>query len=357
MPEQLIFSFPHMGNYHIILKGLIEDLYPGAAVLPPPPITSRTLELGARYSPDFVCAPFKYNLGNFIEALDAGANVLLQTGTGCRFAYYGEVQKQILQDLGYDFTMLCLARENARPRNAYQLLQLADSKLNPGRFSRAFGLAIKKILLMDEIENYIRQNVGFETVPGSFTALHSQFLQDLGNTKTFLQISTLHRQYMKLLAQVSVNMPAEPLCVGIVGELYTLMEPFSNFYIERELAKSQIKVSRIMSATFLLLGKKDKKSLRQASRYLKYPVGANGVDSVAQCKQYFEAGYDGVIHMKSYGCTPEINAMPALQNLSRDYSSPVMHLSFDTQLNETGIQTRLEAFVDMIRMRKGILLA
>jgi len=357
MPDQLVFSFPHIGNYYIILKGLVNDLYPDAKVLPPPPITNRTIELGARCSPDFVCAPFKYNMGNYIEALDAGANVLLQTGTGCRFAYYGEVQKQILEDLGYDFTLLCLSRENTQARNAYRLLKSVDHKLRPGRFARAFVLALRKILLMDEIENYIRQNVGFETVPDSFEALHLQLLKDLDRTRTFPQLRALRIKYRKQLKCLNVTKPDRYLRVGIVGELYTLMEPFSNYYLEKELAKSQIMVSRTMSASFLLLGKKANNPFRQSNGYLKYPIGATGADSVVQCKQYFDAGYDGVIHMKSYGCTPEINAMPALRNLSRDYGCPIMHLSFDTQLGETGMQTRLEAFVDMISMRKGILLA
>lgn len=357
MPDQLVFSFPHIGNYYIVLKGLVKDLYPDAKVLPPPPITNRTIELGARHSPDFVCAPFKYNMGNFIEALDAGANVLLQTGTGCRVAYYGEVQKQILEDLGYDFTMLCLSRENAQARNAYRLLKSVDPTLHPGRFARAFALALKKILLMDKIENYIRQNVGFEVISGSFETLHFQFLKDLDHARTFSQIQAIQKKYRKQLECLKVTKPDSYLRVGVVGELYTLMEPFSNFYLERELAKSQIMVSRTMSASFLLLGKKANNPFSKSNGYLKYPVGATAADSVVQCRQYFEAGYDGVIHMKSYGCTPEINAMPALQNLSRDYGCPIMHLSFDTQLGETGMQTRLEAFVDMISMRKGILLA
>lgn len=73
-------AFPHMGDYWIGFKVMGELL--GYEVVVPPLMTSRTLELGARYSPDFVCLPFKLTLGNFIEALDAGANVLLQTGGG-----------------------------------------------------------------------------------------------------------------------------------------------------------------------------------------------------------------------------------------------------------------------------------
>ena len=31
---------------------------------------------------------------------------------------------------------------------------------------------------------------------------------------------------------------------------------------------------------------------------------------------------------------------------------PILYLSFDTQTSETGLNTRLEAFYDMISMRK-----
>ena len=68
-----------------------------------PPITNRTIELGSKNSPDFVCTPFKYTLGNFIESLDLGANVLIQFGGGCRYGYYFELQEKILNDLGYNF--------------------------------------------------------------------------------------------------------------------------------------------------------------------------------------------------------------------------------------------------------------
>jgi benzoyl-CoA reductase/2-hydroxyglutaryl-CoA dehydratase subunit BcrC/BadD/HgdB len=44
--------------------------------------------------------------------------------------------------------------------------------------------------------------------------------------------------------------------------------------------------------------------------------------------------------------------MPVLQNISRDYKMPILYFSFDSQTSETGIKTRLEAFIDMITMRK-----
>lgn len=44
--------------------------------------------------------------------------------------------------------------------------------------------------------------------------------------------------------------------------------------------------------------------------------------------------------------------MPVLQRLRRDYHIPVLFLTFDTQTSNAGLDTRLEAFYDMIAMRK-----
>ena len=39
-------------------------------------------------------------MGCYIEALEQGANVLIQTGGTCRLGYYGELHEQILKDMG-----------------------------------------------------------------------------------------------------------------------------------------------------------------------------------------------------------------------------------------------------------------
>ena len=98
-------TFPHMGDYYIPINYLLSSVTK-CQVITPPPITKKTIELGSKLSPDYVCMPFKYNLGNFIESLNMGANIILQAGGGCRYGYYAELQEQILNDLGYDFTYI-----------------------------------------------------------------------------------------------------------------------------------------------------------------------------------------------------------------------------------------------------------
>ena len=90
-------SYPLIGNYGFIVQYFLENVLQDE-IIKPPAITSKTLELGSKYSPDFVCTPFKYTLGTMIESLEMGADTLIQLGGGCRYGYYHELQNQILKD-------------------------------------------------------------------------------------------------------------------------------------------------------------------------------------------------------------------------------------------------------------------
>ena len=92
-----VISFPHLGNYYIVFDYFIRKATK-CKVIVPPATTKRTIEIGSKYAPSFVCVPFKYNLGNYIEALEKGANTLVQGGGGCRYGYYGELEGKILRD-------------------------------------------------------------------------------------------------------------------------------------------------------------------------------------------------------------------------------------------------------------------
>jgi len=348
-----VISFPHMANYHIPIEILLKLIFHDCTILPSPPITKKTLELGSRYSPDFVCVPFKYNLGNFIETLDNGANILLQAGGGCRFGFYGELQAQILKDLGYEFEFITLI-SLSDISDLYKTIKRLGSPLSFHKFICYVVLVMTMVKIIDKIEFYIRENVGFEVIQGSFENLLQDFFDELKNIKSFKKLFSVYRKYNKRLKNIKIDKPPDCLKVGMVGELYTLMEPYSNYYMEKELAKNKIAVSRYITVSYLLFEKgfTDKFTLKKTGKYLKYLIGADGVDSVFRSKRFAECGYDGIIHVKPFGCTPEINAIPSLQNISRDYKIPILYFSFDSQTSETGVQTRLEAFYDMLVKRK-----
>lgn len=352
MRRNLVITHPHMGSYAAVFQQFLRHLFPSAVILSPPPTTLKTLELGSRYSPDFVCAPFKFNIGNYIEALEQGANVLFQTGTGCRYGYYGELQEQILRDLGYDFQFACLSRERVVPDAALRIIRELGCALPVPKILEAGILALRSIYVLDRYEFWMRENVGFEAVSGSCEAVRRALLEGIRRADSLQDLHAAVAGCKKGARRIKLDRPEYPLRVGVVGELYTLMEPFSNFYLEKQLARDGVSVSRAMGVWFLLLGRSDRRSLRGAAGYLDHTVGANGVDSVSQSLSYARRGYDGILHLKSFGCIPELNATPALLNLSREEGIPILQMSFDSNTSEIGVQTRLEAFSDMLRMRK-----
>ena len=41
-----------------------------------------------------------------------------------------------------------------------------------------------------------------------------------------------------------------------------------------------------------------------------------------------------------------------LQKVSEDFAVPILYLTYDSQTSDTGLDTRLEAFYDMLAMKK-----
>ena len=348
-------SFPHLGNYSVPVTTLASML--DCEIIHPPRMTRKTLELGARHSPEFVCVPFKYNLGNFIESLEVGANLLFQAGGGCRYGYYAEVQEAILRDLGYEFEMVKLIGSFG-VREHYRSFKSRNPRLTMWRAYRHYRLAMSQTRALDRVEDYVRRNVGFEVEKGAFESVLERFLVDLAAAREPAAVETLESAYMDEFRSIPTERTDDLLKVGIVGEFYVLMEPFSNFFVERELAARGVEVHRYVSVSNMFDGSGKNKIphlrelIEHADPYLRYHIGADGTDSVATTNQLMKQGFDGVLHLKPFGCMPEVNAMAALQRLSREHTFPVLFISFDAQTSETGLATRLDAFCDMLRMRK-----
>lgn len=348
-------SFPQLGDYEVPISYILSKCINGE-IIRPLPITKRTIELGSKYAPDSVCIPFKYNLGNFIESLNNGCNYIIQAGGGCRYGYYGEVQEQILKDLGYEFKFINISKNNKiTPSSLYRNLKELNPKLNFLKFTYHGLLTLLMIEYMDNIDNYIRLNVGFEKEKNSFYDLKKEMLDDFFNNKGFISLTKSFMRYKKRFKELEIDVPNDCLKIGIIGELYTSMEEYSNYFIEKELAKMNVRVKRFTNASYLLYKKKlhFKKMLRRSKKYVKYNLGADGLDNVYRTIKLIDEKYDGIIHIKPFGCTPEISAIPIIQKVCRDNNFPIMFLSFDYQTSEEGIKTRLEAFYEMVKEKRN----
>ncbi len=347
-------GFPSFHHYNIPVKYFLEQAMDTECVMPEPP-TKETIRIGELNSPDYVCAPFKHLIGSMIELLDAGADVLIMVGGPCRLGFFGELQEKILKDQGYEFDLVNLSEaENAKVRDILKLLRGVNPKFNILKMLLYLPSSLKMVRYLDEIDEIYDRNMGFETEKGAYEKAVREFKEDLLHATRCRDVKRAYKKVKAAMDAVPLNKPEDPLRVGIVGEYFTIIDKHGNMEIEDRLCRMGIEVSRYMNFTHSSLEDCENKLLPDAADYMQYYMGPTSASTVAMAENYAKQGYDGIIHVKSFGCTPEVDCVPLLQRVSSDYKIPILYLSYDTQTGDAGLETRLEAFHDMIAEKKKV---
>lgn len=346
-------AFFRYSYYDIAFRFFIEHVL-NAEFVCLPEANRQTLERGAAQSNDFVCAPFKHILGNYMEALDAGADVLVQFTGPCRLGYYGELQESILRDMGYEFEMLNFAAIAGRPLKEYvrTCKKIVNPDLSVADGIKGMLVAFKMIECLDAYNDRYLERAGFGE-RADVDKARAAFFERMGQATTRHEVEAAFQAGIEDLEATTEPLPESPIRIGIVGEYFTAVDPQSNLDVERKLLDMKVSLARAMNITNRNIRYNEPELRREVAEYVEYDTGPTSTLTIAAAKRYAEEGFDGIVHLKSSGCTPEIDCMPVLQRISRDYRIPVLFLSYDSQTSDTGLDTRLEAFYDMIAMRKA----
>lgn len=353
-------TYPHMGNLYIVIRALLTSL--GLDLVLPPPTSNRTVELGVRYAPEFACFPLKLNLGNFLEARDLGADTILMAGGvgPCRFGYYAQVQREILRDLGVSMEMVVLEPPDTHWGELKDKIRWLVGDRSWWEIIKAIRFAWYKARAVDLVEArvlYLRPRV-FE--PFELENSYREALRKIDQAAGKRELDSVVKSFF----HCSERLPRRSgslLRVGLVGEIFTVLEPFANYDLERRLGLLGVEVTRsiFLSAWInehlfggLLRVKGTKHVKKLAAPYLNFFVGGHGRETVGSTVDFARQGYDGVVHVAPFTCMPEIVAHSVLPSVTKDYGIPTLTFYLDEQSGEAGIQTRLEAFVDLISARR-----
>lgn len=358
----MIATFPHMGNMHIALKELFRGLK--LDMVPPPPISKRTLELGVKYSPEFACLPLKINVGNFIEAMEKGADTIIMGGGWgpCRFGYFAQVEREILKDLGFNFTMVVLEAPDSRISELLRQIKALGENVSISQAYKTLKFAWEKLKAVEVLE---------KTLEFCLPRAVDKALVEKHFEEGLKSIDSIHdRKGLKdATVQADQAIRAVPrsdepvLKIGLVGEIYTILEPATNCHIARHLGRINAEVTRsIYISDWVndhLFGGWIKKSnheyiLNSSRPFLNYAVGGHGRETVGCSVDFARRGYDGIIQIGPLTCMPEIVAQSVLGSVSRELQIPCMTMYFDEHSGNAGVYTRLEAFVDMLARRKNL---
>ena len=302
-------SFPRYGKYTDLLTELLAKL--GGDVIAPPPITKHTVELGTKYAPGDICYPFKITLGTLIESVELGADIIIMANSDgwCILRCYAVVQEEIMKSLGYKFSMRAV--NIRKPIKFFLDVRRMIPGLSPLVLISGMRWFFRKVREMDEAEKEINKSSDIK--------------------------------------------------IGIIGEVFVCNENTVNMDIVKKLQRMGVFVDRwlCLSNNVAMLFKdmfgiaSTNKYSAIARKYFPVKIGGHANENLVKLIRYAKEGYDGAIMLRPFTCTPETVIEPIVERISRDYNIPVLSLSIDESTLETHFQTRIESFVDMLKIGKA----
>lgn len=354
-------TFPHMGYMYICLKALLEGL--NIEVVVPPKPSKKTISLGTQHAPEFACLPLKINMGNFLEAHELGADTILMAGGcgPCRFGYYAQVQREILQDIGCKMKMVVLEPPDKHISELIASIREVTGHRSWIDIIKALRFAWYKVKAVDELDRIVHKLRPREREIGSVDEVFKKALALIDDTMNRSELEVSLKKAKSELAVIPLDNTREIIKIGIVGEIYVMLEHFANLDIERSLGKLGVEVERsiylsewINDHLFMgLLRVKGTKAAREfAPPYVNHFVGGHGQETIGSTILFAREKYDGVIQVQPFTCMPEIIAESILPTVSKDHGIPTFCLIVDEHSGDAGVQTRLEAFVDLLRRKK-----
>lgn len=355
-------AFPHMGTVCIAWAAALKKI--GVEPFIPPYTSKKTLSLGTKHSPEAICLPYKLILGNFIEAIEGGADyVAMITSPGCcRLGQYGNSIENALVDMGYHARYVELSLYDGI-KGMYNVLKDISGKNDPILFARAINIAIRKMFLLDDLEENLAYYRAREINQGDADKHYAkalQYVKDVEHSRDLKRAKKLAFDEMK---KVQIDPKKEVLNVDLTGEIYLVCDSFSNQNITKELGKMGVQVRRSLTVSSFI---KDaiipkafrdgethlQRANRMAKPYLMRDIGGDSLECVSDVAYANERGIDGIIHISPFTCMPEIMSQNIFPAMRENCDIPILPLIMDEQTGKAGYLTRLEAFVDLMRRRK-----
>jgi predicted nucleotide-binding protein (sugar kinase/HSP70/actin superfamily) len=358
-----VLGFPRMGTVTIPLKSAFRGI--GGRVELGPPLSKNTISLGARYSPEFICTPYKYLLGNMIEMLEAGADTLIYVDGPelCRNSAYTQLMRDVLRDLGYKFNLITTALLDDKVVGLAKFLRQLAPDFTWSTVVREIRLALTKMSTLDELEQRVQWVRAREVTHGSVDKVWEEGLMRIDDTLDMPALTHTKRDLLKKINGVEMDPTLRPVRIATTGEYYAVLEPFFNLDLERELGKLGAEVHRTLMMSDWAVGMLILEALgfprkphidRAAKPYLRWDVAGEGWVTVGQAVIHAKKGFDGIVETLPFTCIPEITALNILPRVSRDFNIPIISFIFDEQTGRAGMRTRLEAFVDLLKRRQDM---
>lgn len=137
--------------------------------------------------------------------------------------------------------------------------------------------------------------------------------------------------------------------VAVIGHPYNLYDGFANLGVIRRLVQQGYRVltPQMLSA----------KVLQQTNAQLRKPLFWSAGRAVFGAGAHYATRADviGIIHLASFGCGLESLLIDLVQREAMKQDKPLLLLTMDEHTGEAGLETRLEAFLDLLSWKEAAL--
>lgn len=349
-------AFYRLGDSYIGTKAFMKAVGLEPIYIPPP--NKKMISEGVLNAPEFACYPFKVSLGMFFYALDQGAEVYIMPSPNnqlsCQLTDFAQVQEYIVKKKGVKFDILRM--DTLHPQRLMKKFKRYNPKLTLRQLTKALYLGRQKVLLLEQTEE-CRRKIFLSEGKTKAEAFKKKWLKKIDETNGVAELYSLgvqigwdYSNYKKLDVDNMIK-------IGLIGDIYCLNENAVNNNIYERLLSMDVYVNQGIKFSNMLggglkLSMREMMLQRKADAYLKHNIAVYAKETIKDAIRYAEHGYDGLIQIYPFNCMPEVTARNILPKVSKDFNIPILYLAVDEQTGDAGFTTRLEAFVDLLKIRK-----
>ena len=352
-------TFPYIGPVKAYKK-LLEIL--GHEVVMASRPSTASISLGIKHSPEFICFPFKVILGSYLEAIARGADTVVTAGGvgACRAGYFGDLSRRILKQMGYDVKFYIFNSIFDDFPAFYGQIRELTRGISIKKVLSTMWFVLRMVYISDSYEKKINALRPYEVNYGDCKKAWLQIQELFEHSNNMRELNNNMKIADELIAAIRTRPRNDVLKIGVVGEIYYVMESALNNDLEDRLGRDGVQVLRNKYISHWLnhnlwppfLKNPHHRITEKANSYLRHGLGGHERENIGYILHFKESGCDGIIHLMPFGCMPELVTQTIIPHLSRDLDIPILSLSLDEQTGWVNVQARLEAFLDLLRNRK-----
>ena len=348
------FTFSWGHNY-IAVRGLLRAL--GHELATPPRIGPAIAKRGTELAHPFLCFSGKLVLGQLAAQLERGDRRLAFMSSlgpeACRCADTSDYLRSLFAD--HDgFTAHRIGGGGFGDALA-NLRSHFGPRVRKRDCFRAYAAFFGKVDLLHKIDKRCTRLRCTSSAPQRVRELEREALDRVDRSAAPFALWRTSRWFDREAAGLPLRPEPPSLRIGVVGGEHILSELDSIMAVVKKVAERGVLLD--WRSGFRLLARASEERLaplkEKCRPYLHPAPSTSEIFSCAHATDFIDEGYDGLLHVYAFGCMPQTALKPILQRMARDAGLPLLSLSIGDRFAEEGLESRLEAFIDLLGARKG----